>query len=131
MNTLSTTKKIKVSSEAEYSTLMKQIDILMKKGENNLSSVELKRLRVMSEVAEAWEDTKFTFSVPRPKTLADMIFLKMYELKINQVALAKLLDIDTPKLSQILKGRRKPDIIFLKAIHKKLKIDAEFLLEKA
>lgn len=35
------------------------------------------------------------------------------------------------KVSEILNGKRKADIPFLKGIHKLLKIDAAFLLEKA
>ena len=36
--------------------------------------------------------------------------------------------LSEPKLSQILTGKREPDVAFLKAAHKKLGIDAEFLL---
>jgi HTH-type transcriptional regulator / antitoxin HigA len=128
---MATLHKFKITSQAGYSSMMKEIDTLMKKGEDNLSSVELKKLRGMAEAAEAWEDASFTVSIPRPKTITEMIELKMFEMKINQVRLAEIIEIDTPKLSQILNGRRKPDVAFLKAVHKKLKIDPAFLLEKA
>jgi HTH-type transcriptional regulator / antitoxin HigA len=36
--------------------------------------------------------------------------------------------IGAPKLSQILSGKREPDVSFLKTAHEKLNIDAEFLL---
>jgi HTH-type transcriptional regulator / antitoxin HigA len=128
---MATQHKFKITSEAGYSSMMKEIDALMKKEENNLSSAELKKLRSMAEAAEAWEDASFTISIRRPKTITEMIELKMFEMKINQVTLAGIIEMDAPKLSQILKGRRKPDVAFLKAINKKLKIDPAFLLEKA
>ncbi|MEJ0103478.1 MAG: transcriptional regulator [Bacteroidota bacterium] len=124
--------KTTISTEQDYNAVMAQIDALMKKGEENLSSSEIKKLRVMAEDAEAWEDKSFSIKVKKPDTLSGMVELRMFELKIpNQVALSRLIKIDTPKLSQILNGKRKADIEFLKAVHKKLKIDAEFLLEKA
>jgi len=39
------------------------------------------------------------------------------------------LDYEQSKVSEILSGKRKPDIPFLKGVHKVLKIDANFLLE--
>ncbi|MEX2568331.1 MAG: helix-turn-helix transcriptional regulator [Cyclobacteriaceae bacterium] len=55
----------------------------------------------------------------------------MAELGINQARLAQELGIGAPKLSQILTGKREPDVNFLKAAHQKLHIDAAFLLTHA
>ena len=123
-------KKItnKIQSKAQYNSLMKNIDDIMRKGENNLSSNELSKLKVMAETAESYED--FHFPLPAPKNLSEMIELRMFQMKMNQTKAAQLLGIANSKLSQILRGRRKPDITFLKAAHKKLKIDAKFLLDK-
>ncbi|MBD0353536.1 MAG: helix-turn-helix domain-containing protein [Bacteroidota bacterium] len=60
-----------------------------------------------------------------------MVELKMFELKLTQASLAERLGIDGPKLSRILTGKRPPDVKFLKAAYKKLRIDPAFLLEKA
>jgi HTH-type transcriptional regulator / antitoxin HigA len=43
----------------------------------------------------------------------------------------KKLGIGATKLSQIMTRKREPDVVFLKAVHKKLHIDAEFLLTHA
>jgi len=53
----------------------------------------------------------------------------LFEKKINRVALASMLGIDVPKLSQIMNGKRKPDLTFLKALHQKLGIDGNFILD--
>src|SRR5689334_13073565 len=122
-------KKYKPKNDAEYKALMKRIDTLMKKGEENLTKADFKNLRGMAEAAEAYEDEPISIKVQPPKNISEMVRLRMFEMKINnQAELARLIKIDTPKLSQILKGKRKPDITFLKAAHKKLNIDANFLL---
>ncbi len=53
----------------------------------------------------------------------------MQELDVTQKSLAEMLGIGRSKPSQILNGKREPDVLFLKAIHKKLGIDGNFILE--
>jgi len=55
--------------------------------------------------------------------------LKMFENKLAQTKLASEIGIGQSKVSEILSGKRKPDLPFLKGVHKVLKIDASFLLE--
>ena len=52
----------------------------------------------------------------------------MYERRLKQKELAKLLGIGEPKLSQIMSKKRKPDVAFLKAAHEQLGIDGNLLL---
>jgi HTH-type transcriptional regulator / antitoxin HigA len=58
-----------------------------------------------------------------------MIELKMYENKLNRAKLAEKLGIGKPKLSQILNGKRDPDVAFLKAVYQILHLDPKFILE--
>jgi HTH-type transcriptional regulator/antitoxin HigA len=117
----------KIKNEKEYNAVMREIDALMKKGENKLTDEESEQLRIMALAAQAYEKTIYT--IPAPKTLEGLIELKMYERKLKQKELAKLLGIGEPKLSMIMSRKRKPDIKFLKAAHKKLGIDGNILLE--
>lgn len=48
---------------------------------------------------------------------------------MTQARLADEMGLAKSKVSEILNGKRKADIPFLKGIHKILKIDAELLLE--
>jgi transcriptional regulator with XRE-family HTH domain len=57
--------------------------------------------------------------------------LKLFEHKMTQAKLAEELGIGKSKMSEILSGKRKPDVDFLKGVYKLLKINAEFLLEHA
>ena len=117
-----------ITTAKEYNASMKEIDGLMKQGEANLNQAQLKKIRSMAEAAEEYEDKYYP--LPMPSTLMEMIELKMFQLKLNQEKMAKILEVGTPKLSQILNGKREPDVAFLKAAYKKLNIDPAFLLEK-
>jgi HTH-type transcriptional regulator / antitoxin HigA len=120
------TKKRQIQNEEEYNALMQQIDALMKKGEQHLSDKEAKTLKAMALAAQAYEKT--LYRIPAPKTLEGLIELKMYERRLKQKELAQLLGIGEAKLSQILNGKREPDVAFLKAVHEKLGVDGNVLL---
>jgi HTH-type transcriptional regulator / antitoxin HigA len=118
--------KIKIQTETDYKVAMSKIDALMKKGEANLTNKEANDLREMALSAQAYE--KSIYTIQAPKTLEGMIELRMYERKLKQKDLAKLMGLGEAKLSQILSGKREPDVAFLKAAYHKLGIDPSFLL---
>lgn len=122
-------KKIVYKNELEYKEALEEILVLMNKGEGNLSTAELKKLRSMAVAAEVYEEIHYPF--PTPKTIPAMIERKMSELKLTQELLADRLGMDKPKLLKILDGKTPPDVAFLKAAYKVLNIDPAFLLEKA
>lgn len=126
----------KIRNEREYKAAMRTIESLLDKatqagGFHMLPADEATMLAKLSKLAEAYEDNTLKLMPIVPKTLREAVEFKMAEQKLTQAKLAKKLGIGVPKLSQILKGRREPDVTFLKAVHKKLKIDAEFLLSHA
>ena len=122
-------RKMKIENEKEYNATMKKIDALMKKGEKNLTDKEAKDIRTLALAAQSYE--KSIYKIPAPKTFEGLIELKMYERRLKQKELAKLLGIGEPKLSQIMSRKRKPDLAFLKAAHEHLGIDGNILLEYA
>jgi HTH-type transcriptional regulator/antitoxin HigA len=122
-------EKITFESEREYKSAMGEISSLMDKGEGNLTQSEVTKLRNMAVAAEEFED--FHYPLPKPKTISEMVELKRFQLKLTQAALADMLGLGKPKLSQILSGKRDPDVPFLKAVYKKLGIDPGFLLDNA
>lgn len=118
-----------IKNEKDYNATMKKIDALMKKREANLTNKEAEALRILALAAQGYEKSMYT--IPAPKTLEGLIELKMYERKLKQKELARLLGIREPKLSQIMSKKRKPDVAFLKAAHKLLGIDGNVLLDFA
>lgn len=117
----------KINTKMQYNASMQSINTIMRKGEKNLSVKELAQLKAMAEAAENFED--FHFPLPEPSNLPEMIELRMFQMKLNKSKAAAALGVANSKFSQIMNGKRKPDIAFLKSAHKKLKIDPKFLLE--
>ncbi len=122
--------KHEIKSKKEYHQTMVEVYDLMNKGEHNLSECEMNRLSVLAEEAERYEDEVLQLRpLQPPKTIQEMVELKMFEQKITQSTLAAYLGLSKSKVSEILSGKRKPDVLFLKGIYEKLKIDADFLLK--
>lgn len=120
------TSSITIASETEYEKVMLDIESLMDKGEANLTTEENDSIRNMALAAQSWEQSHYR--VAMPKTLEELIELRMYEMHIKQKEMAEKLGISNTKLSLILSGRQKPDIQFIKAVHTKLHVDADFIL---
>jgi HTH-type transcriptional regulator/antitoxin HigA len=116
-----------ISSERDYDAVMQEIHALMKKGEQQLTEKEVLHLQSLVSAAQKFEEEHY--ALPMPTTLSGMISMKMFEMKMKQKEMAALLGITESKLSQILNGKREPDVEFLKAIYTKLKIDPKFILE--
>jgi len=124
--------KYNIASKKAYHETMVAIYDLMNKGEANLSETELTTLAAMAEAAEEYEDTVLGLKPGKePQTIAAMLEQKMYENKMTQAKLAETLGLGKSKLSEILTGKRKPDVPFLKAVYQKLNIDPAFLLDHA
>jgi HTH-type transcriptional regulator / antitoxin HigA len=122
--------KYEINSKQAYHETMVAIYNLMNKGEANLRSSELKKLAAMTVAAEKYEDEVLGLQPKKdPQTIAEFVELKMFENKMTQAKLAEQLGLGKSKVSEILSGKRKPDVPFLKGIYKVLKIDANFLLE--
>jgi antitoxin component HigA of HigAB toxin-antitoxin module len=122
--------KYQIKSKKEYHQTMVQVYDLMNKGELSLSEDELSKLSVMAEAAEKYENEVLGFGVLKtPKTIPEMVELKMFEQEISQTTLAEKLGFSPSKVSEILSGKRKPDVPFLKGIYEQLQIDADFLLK--
>ncbi len=123
----------RVRTEKDYKVVLSTIESLLtvatkKGGFHKLSKDESSMLAKLSKLAENYEDQELKLMPVKPKTLQEAVEFKRAEQKLTQAKLAKKLGIGAPKLSQILSGKREPDIVFLKAVHKKLDIDAEFIL---
>lgn len=118
-----------IKSEADYKEVMAKIDGLMGKGSDKVSKDELAEIRSLAQAAQKFEQGKYV--IDAPATIVGMIEMRMFEMKLKQRELAQRLNISDAKLSLIMNGKQKPDVSFLKAVHSKLNIDANFLLEHA
>lgn len=97
-----------------------------KGGFDNLTKKQLSELNKYTQIVNAYEDMHY--KIPMPQTLQGLIELTMYENKLKQKELAKMLHTTDTKLSEIMHNKRKPNIDFLKSMHKVFNIDANLLL---
>ncbi|MEO5910577.1 MAG: helix-turn-helix domain-containing protein [Pelobium sp.] len=119
-----------IQSEKHYHETMILIYDLMNKGDEKLNLQDTEKLNSMTIAAEKFEDEVLGWRpTHKPESLSEVIELFMYENKLSQAKLADQLGIGKPKLSQILTGKRKPDVFFLKALYNKLKLDPKFILD--
>ncbi|MEJ7693316.1 helix-turn-helix domain-containing protein [Daejeonella sp.] len=116
----------KVTGEEKYKEIMKRVDSLMAKGSERVSKKELVEIRELAVSLQDYEQKKYV--IDPPSTLAGMIEMRMFEMRLKQKDVAKKLRISDAKLSLIMNGKQKPDVDFLKAVHTELKVDAEFIL---
>lgn len=69
--------------------------------------------------------------IRQPQTLPEMIEYKMYEKKLKQRDLARLLEIPETRLSEVLSGKRKVNLDLAKRLHNHLGISTDFILKVA
>ncbi len=123
----------KIRNEAQYNQVIALIEKFITKATdggsfNFLSIQEKEELSSLSTLAEQYEDNVLKI-MPLPVTIGSVVQHKIKELNLTQAKVAEMLGLRTSKLSQILNGKREPDVRFLKAVHSKLGISGDFLLE--
>lgn len=125
-------KNIEIKSKKEYHEMMVTIYNLMNKGNGKLTKAETIKLTEMSIATEYYEDQVLGLKlVKEPKSIQEVVELKLFENKMTKAKLAEEMGLAKSKVSEILNGKRKADITFIKGVHKVLKIDAKLLLEIA
>jgi len=82
-------------------------------------------LDVVSEEVAEYEEANHPFEA---SNLKEMIELRMYQRKLKQKDVAKILGTTPSRISEILNGKRNLTMEIAKALHKSLNIDAELIL---
>ncbi len=123
----------KLRNKNQYNQVTKLIDLLLAKatdggGFSSLTKKESKELEALSRLVAEYEENVLKLW-PLPITISDVVQQKISELNITQNKLAEIFEITNSKLSKILTGKRDPDIQFLKAVHEKLGVDGNLILD--
>ena len=121
------TKKEFATAEEKMNKILALVD--KKGGFENLTKKELAELDKQSQIVKTYENVHFT--IPLPQTVQGLIELKMFENKLKQKELAKMLNTTDTKLSEIMHNKRKPSLSFIKSLHEVLGIDGNLLLKIA
>jgi HTH-type transcriptional regulator/antitoxin HigA len=108
----------------EYVKANLQLEVLIKKMDEGTNVDE--ELITVSNIIEEYEKTTFPIELP---TLMEVIELRMFEMKLKQKDLAVLLNTTSSRLSEIFNGKRNISLNIAKALHKKLNIDSDIILQ--
>lgn len=124
----------KIRTETQYNRVMNLIEKFIQKatdgeGFHSLNEKEQEELHKLTILTAEYEDNVLKI-MPLPVTVNAVVLQKIKEMNITQGKLAEMFGMGSAKLSQILNGKREPDVPFLKAVHDKLGIDGNFILER-
>lgn len=124
----------KIRTENQYNQVMNLIEIFIQKatdggGFHSLKKKEEEELHQLTVLSVEYEDNILKI-MPLPITINVVVQQKIKEMNITQGKLAEMFGMGSAKISQILSGKREPDVPFLKAVHDKLGIDGNFILER-
>ena len=115
-------------SKVDYKKASTRIEELLKVVNNNTPQDDpnLKELVALSDIIEDYENEYYPIGTP---SLKDVIELRMFEMKLKQKDLAELLETSTSRISEYLNGKRDITIEIARALHKKLNIDSDIILQ--
>ena len=119
---------MKKVNEAEYMKASTRIEELLKIVSNDTRQDDpnLKELVALSDIVETYETEIYAVGTP---SLKDVIELRMFERKLKQKDLAELLNTSTSRISEYLNGKRDITIEIARALHNKLNIDSDIILQ--
>jgi|SRR5690554_6310009 len=115
-------------SHKQYVEANLRLEGLLKETNDNTpeGSPLSKELIEVSDIIEQYEEIHFPMELP---TLQQMIELRMFEMGLKRKDLAALLNISASRISDYLNGKREITLNVAKAMHKKLNIDSDIILQ--
>lgn len=117
----------KISNKQQYYTAMAEIETYLQKGFSNLTTTEEDHLEELSKAVEAWELKEYP--MPMQPSFPDILIYVMQFKRYTQTELSEDLSISKSLLSEILNGKKQPNLNIIVSLHKKFGIDANILLE--
>ena len=85
-----------------------------------------KEFMKITDIIEQYEEIHFPIGLP---TLQEMIALRMFEMSLKRKDLAVLLNTSASRISDYLNGNREITLTIAKALHQKLNIDSDIILQ--
>jgi HTH-type transcriptional regulator / antitoxin HigA len=119
-----------ISNESEYQLALDTIEPFLQKGFAHLTIEEDDELARITGLIEEYEAVHYPMPF-KPKTLVEMLELKMFERKLKQKDLAKVLQVTENRISEVMNGKRKVNMDLAKRLYLELNIDPHFILTYA
>ena len=117
-----------IKTEKEYEAAMARIDELLPltwadgTPDDSLENIEL---NLLSDLVAEYENIHYPLGKP---TLIDILKLRMYEMGLSQKAIAALLGISEPRMSEIMHGKTEPSLSLARTMSQKLDIEPSIVL---
>lgn len=111
----------------QYEWIKERVEYLLPLVDDHTSEDDPARieLEILSELAAEYSEKHFSIGEP---CLIDVLRLKMYEMGLNQKALAELIGISPSRLCDYLSGKCEPTLKIAREMCRKLDIDASIVL---
>jgi antitoxin component HigA of HigAB toxin-antitoxin module len=115
-----------IKNKQQYYSAMAGIESYLQKGFSNLNEKEENQLEKLSKAVEAWELKEYP--MPMQPTFPDILIYIMHNKRYSQSELSKDLSISKSLLSEILNGKKQPNLDVVINTYKVFDIDANTLL---
>ncbi|CDN31764.1 helix-turn-helix domain protein [Mucinivorans hirudinis] len=111
----------------QYIAAMERIEELLpivdeQTPENDKNSVELV---LLSNLVADYDEEHYPIKQP---SLADVLKLRMFEMRLTQKNIAEMLGVSPSRISEYLTGKSEPTLKVARDINRKLSIDASIIL---
>lgn len=119
---------MKLITHKEYVAANIRMELLLKEVDNNTPKYHPYNIELLevSDIIEQYEEIHFPIGLP---TLQEMIELRMFEMDLKRKDLATLLNTSASRISDYLNGKREITLNVAKALHQKLNIDSDIILQ--
>lgn len=117
----------KIENEIQYQASLKRVEELMLGLPEDTSEDDPRmiELTLLGNLVADYDEEHYPIGKP---SLIDVIKLRMYEMGLTQVALSKLLGINSARVCEFLSGKRVPTLNQARTISVKLNIDPAIVL---
>jgi len=117
----------KIENKEQYYSVMAKIESYLQKGFSKLTEKEDRNLAELSKAVEAWELKEYP--MPFNPSFVDILQYIMQQKKLSQAEFAEFLSISKSLLSEILSGKKQPNIDVVINLYNSYGIDGDTLLE--
>ena len=118
---------VKIENESQYEGALKRVEELMLKlSDDTPENVpEMVELTLLGNLVADYDEEHYSIGEP---SLIDVMKLRMYEMGLTQVSLAKLLGVSPSRVCDYLSGKSEPTMKVGREICRKLNISPSIVL---
>jgi HTH-type transcriptional regulator/antitoxin HigA len=124
---MSATFMTKINTKQQYFEAMAEIEGYLQKGFSRLTAEEDNRLAALSQAVEVWEMKEYP--MPVMPAFRDILIWLVQSKRSTQSELSETLSVSKSLFSEIINGKKQPNLEIVVSVHQKFGIDANVLLE--